>query len=281
MNHKKSASRLWVCLVFLAFPVLTLSGQPSVSGKNLASERLRQTVKQKTRRQTAGIGHPMRLVGRAECFSLNHPSCKGVAPPHNWRSSDNPPQDPAQNTPPSDAWAPQYEPLLKQGMEALWRNEPDKAERLLTKAGDLEPSGPYAFSLLGLCSLYWKQEVAVAEFYMREAIKLGGSAVFRVFHDHDGLFVRICTGYLYISADGVEFRADDAQHSFTADHSSIREFLPNEFVGSEYAAFHVKLRDSQKKTKNYNFAPWTNRYNETDLALRVYRFATGIQPATP
>lgn len=62
-------------------------------------------------------------------------------------------------------------------MEALWRNEPDKAERLLTKAADLEPSGPYAFSLLGLCSLYWKQEVAVAEFYMREAIKLGKCCV--------------------------------------------------------------------------------------------------------
>jgi len=281
MNHKKSTSRLWVCLVFLAFPVLTLSGQPSVSGKNLASERLRQTVKQKTRRQTAGIGHPMRLVGRAECFSLNHPSCKGVAPPHNWRSSDNPPQDPAQNTPPSDAWAPEYEPLLKQGMEALWRNEPDKAERLLTKAADLEPSGPYAFSLLGITYLYWKDQLGAAEYCMREAIKRGGSAVFRVFHDHDGLFVRNCTGYLHISADGVAFQADDGQHTFTADHNSIREFLPNEFVGSEYAAFHVKVRDSQKKTKNYNFAPWTNRHAEKELALRVCRFATRIQPSTP
>jgi hypothetical protein len=116
-------------------------------------------------------------------------------------------------------------------MEALWRNEPDKAERLLTKAADLEPSGPYAFSLLGITYLYWKDQLGAAEYCMREAIKRGGSAVFRVFHDHDGLFVRNCTGYLHISADGVAFQADDGQHTFIADHNSIREFLPNEFVG--------------------------------------------------
>ncbi|QUW01699.1 hypothetical protein J8C02_12460 [Chloracidobacterium sp. MS 40/45] len=208
-------------------------------------------------------------------------NCEDAVLSHNWRAHGNTRQDLAQNTSPSDAWAPEYEPLLKQGMEALWRNEPDKAERLLTKAADLEPSGPYAFSLLGITYLYWKDQLGAAEYCMREAIKRGGSAVFRVFHDHDGLFVRNCTGYLHISADGVAFQADDGQHTFTADHNSIREFLPNEFVGSEYAAFHVKVRDSQKKTKNYNFAPWTNRHAEKELALRVCRFALTIQPSTP
>ncbi len=281
MNPKKGPSWLWVGLASLALPALILSCPLADSEKSLASDRPRQSVKQKPKRQITCTGHPVQPVGLAEPCFINRLSCEGALLSHNGRTANDARQEPAQNTPPSDAWAPGYEVTLREGMVALWKNETDKAERLFLKASELEPSGPYAFSLLGISSLYWKQDVAVAEYYMREAIKRGGSAVFRVFHDHDGLFVRICAGYLHISADGVEFRADDAQHSFTADRSSIREFLPNEFVGSEYAAFHVKVRDSQKKTKNYNFAPWTNRYAETALALRVYGFAMTIQPPTP
>ncbi len=281
MNPKKGPSRLWVGLASLALPALILSCPLSDSGKHLASDRPRQTVKQKPKRQITCPGHPVQPVGLAETFSLERLSCEDAVPSHNWKSPDNTRQEPAQNMPPADAWAPGYEVTLREGMVALWKNETDKAERLFLKASELEPAGPYAFSLLGMSSLYWKQDVAVAEYYMREAVKRGGSAVFRVFHDHDGVFVRTCTGYLHVSADGVEFRADDAQHNFIADRGSIREFLPNEFVGSEYAAFHVKVRDSQKKTKNYNFAPWTNRHAETALALRVYGFAMTMQPSTP
>ncbi len=281
MNPKKGPSRLWVGLASLALPALILSCPLADSGKHLASDRPRQSVKQKPKRQITCTGHPVQPVGWAEPRFINCLGREGALPSRNGRAANDARQEPAQNTPPSDAWAPGYEVTLREGMVALWKNETDKAERLFLKASELEPSGPYAFSLLGISSLYWKQEVAVAEYYMREAIKRGGSAVFRVFHDHDGVFVRNCTGYLHISAEGVAFQADDGQHTFTADRSSIREFLPNEFVGSEYAAFHVKVRDSQKKTKNYNFAPWTNRYAETALALRVYGFAMMIQPTTP
>ncbi|WP_058865874.1 hypothetical protein [Chloracidobacterium thermophilum] len=166
-----------------------------------------------------------------------------------------------------------YDEFFDQGTAALHNEQPDLALTHFTTAASLNPSDPRAFSMLGMTYLYWKQDIAAAERHMQRAIGLGGSAVLRVAHDHDGFFTSVCFGSLFISPQDVTFRADDGRHTFAATRDSIREFKLNAFVGSEYGAFHIKVRTGQNQTKNFNFAPRTQQRSESELAIRLYNAA--------
>ncbi len=174
---------------------------------------------------------------------------------------------------PSDPAGPGYDEFFDQGTAALHNEQPDLALTHFTTAASLNPSDPRAFSMLGMTYLYWKQDIAAAERYMQRAIELGGSGVLRVSHDHDGFFTSFCSGSLFISPQDVTFRADDGQHTFAATRDSIKEFKLNAFVGSEYGAFHIKVRTGQNQTKNFNFAPRTQQRSESELAIRLYNAA--------
>lgn len=175
---------------------------------------------------------------------------------------------------------PDYDEVFDRGVAALRSEQPDLALSHFTTAANLQPGNPRAFSMLGMTYLYWKSDLASAEQNMRRAIGLGGTAVFRVIHDHDGLFVSFCPGSLFISANDVTFRADDGQHTFAASRDSIKEFRINSFVGSEYGAFHIKVRADQNQTKNFNFAPRTNQRYESELAIRLYNTVWTVPPLT-
>src|SRR5207253_912603 len=103
------------------------------------------------------------------------------------------------------------------------------------------------------------------------SLERGGEATFHVFHDHGGTgFSRSCTGWLYVSKNGVRFEAFDSLHKFTARRSEVFEAKKNRFGGgqigpiriggsggggatTDIAAFHVRLHNS--KGDLYNLAP--------------------------
>jgi hypothetical protein len=159
--------------------------------------------------------------------------------------------------------------LTRQATTALQANNPALAIHLLQQAIGLDSSPPTAYALLGFAQLYGLRNPFAAEPPMRAAIERGGSAVFRVFHDHNGSFGQFCQGSFFVSKSGVTFRADDREHTFEARDEEIKEGKLNGFIGAGLGAFHLKVMQGQNKTKNYNFAPLTRHQVESALILNL------------
>ncbi len=105
---------------------------------------------------------------------------------------------------------PDYDDLTDQATVAFKSNNADAALGLLQQAIRLDASRPTAYQLMGFVQLYGKGDIVSAERNMREAIQRGGSAAFRVFHDHaNGFFTDTCSGSLFITRTDVTFKADD------------------------------------------------------------------------
>lgn len=164
-----------------------------------------------------------------------------------------------------------YDDLFDQGVEALKNQDANTALARFTTATGVRPQDPKAYAMLGYTHLYVTRNLPEAERNMAQAINLGGTAVFRVYHDHDGFFGNFCSGSLFVGRNDVTFRADDGKHTFAADRATIKEVKTNGFVGSELGAFHVKVRLGKDKDRNYNFAPLTKQRFESDLVVRLYR----------
>lgn len=97
----------------------------------------------------------------------------------------------------------------------------------LQRAVKLMPNNSRAYQLLGYANLYGLQNFAEAERNMREAVNHGGSAVFRVFHDHNGTFTTGCSGSLYVARDIIRYEADDNVHTFQTLDANIKEIKIN------------------------------------------------------
>jgi hypothetical protein len=121
---------------------------------------------------------------------------------------------------------------------------------------------------------------------MRRAVELGGSASFRVFHDHaGGSFKETCAGTLFVTKTNVTFKADNGLDTFEAEDTLIREIKTNSIAGGAFGAllggrdlgaFHIKVR-RDKETKNYNFAPLTKKKNESELIITLVKSYGGVQ----
>ena len=121
---------------------------------------------------------------------------------------------------------------------------------------------------------------------MRRAIELGGSAAFRVFHDHlNGTFNETCAGTLFVTQTNVTFRADDGRDTFEAARQLIKEIKTNKVSGGAFGvllggkdlgAFHIKVRFGSD-SKNYNFAPLTNKKAESELIIALVKAYGGVQ----
>lgn len=164
-----------------------------------------------------------------------------------------------------------YDDVFDQGVEALKNQDANTALARFATATGIRPEDPKAYAMLGYTHLYVTGNLPEAERNMAQAINLGGTAVFRVYHDHDGFFGNFCSGSLFVGRNDVTFRADDGKHTFAADRATIKEVKTNGFVGSELGAFHVKVRLGKDKDRNYNFAPLTKQRFESDLVVRLYR----------
>ena len=119
--------------------------------------------------------------------------------------------------------------------------------------------------------LYGQKNFSEAEKYMRLAIERGGSAVFRVFHDHGALMTSTCEGSLFIAKDTVRFESDDNNHTFETTDADIKSAkMGNKFTSmfnAKAGAFKIELKNGENK--NFNFAPLTNDAQESKMLIRL------------
>lgn len=166
------------------------------------------------------------------------------------------------------ARSPSYDDLMERALDKSVG--PDETIALLTRAIRLDPSRPEAYQLLGPMLLYEKADVGGAARAMRSAIERGGSAIFRVYHDHaNGTFQDYCEGSLYISKNKVIFESDNGGDSYEVPLNELDEAKMNRFVGNDIGAFHIRIKKPDGKKRNYNFAPATRQAAESRLLLSM------------
>ena len=200
------------------------------------------------------------------------------------RPRPNAPSKPAPA--PAAAKGPDYDDLTDQATAAYDAKNAARATQLLAQAIQLDSTQPRAYQLLGFTQLYLQNNIAEAERNMRRAIELGGSASFRVFHDHaNGSFKETCAGTLFVTRTNVTFKADDGRDTFEAEDSNVREIKTNSLAGGAFGAllggrdlgaFHIKVK-RDKDTKNYNFAPLTKKKNESELIIGLVKSYGGVK----
>lgn len=187
---------------------------------------------------------------------------------------------------PSARRGPDYDDLTDQATAAYYAKDASRASQLLQQAVALDPSQPRAYQLLGFTQLYLQNNLAAAEANMRKAIELGGSAAFRVFHDHaGGSFNSTCSGTLFVTKSNITYKADDGADTFETETTGIKEIKTNNFAGGAFGvmlggkdrgAFHIKVRRASD-TKNYNFAPLTEKRAESELIIKLVQGYGGIK----
>jgi hypothetical protein len=180
-----------------------------------------------------------------------------------------------------------YDELTDEATAAFYARDAGRATQLLQQAIQISPSRPVAYQLLGFTQLYLQGNITEAERNMRRAIELGGSAAFKVFHDHaNGTFRDTCSGTLFVTRSNVTFKADDGAHTFEANDSDIGEIKTNKLVGGAFGAifggagdvgaFHIKVKRGGD-SKNYNFAPLTKKSGESKLIVSLVQSYGGIR----
>lgn len=167
-----------------------------------------------------------------------------------------------------------YDALVDQAVD-LYDNQKNKREAVetLQKAVALDGNNPRAYQLLGFMNLYGMQNLADAEKYMNESLTRGGSAVFRVMHDHNGTFTDTCNGSLYIAKDTVRFESDDNKHTFDTPDSNIKSVKMNSSLVRLFqikpGSYKIVLKSGENKGLNFNFAPNTGSTEESKLVIRL------------
>jgi hypothetical protein len=179
-----------------------------------------------------------------------------------------------------------YDDLTDQATAAFYARDAARATQLLQQAIQVAPQQPRAYQLLGFTQLYLQGNISEAERNMRRAIELGGSAAFRVFHDHaNGTFKETCSGTLFVTRTNVTYKADNGIDTFESDDASIKEVKTNNLAGGTFGAllggrdlgaFHIKVKRG-RDNRNYNFAPLTKKKNEAELIIMLVKGYGGVQ----
>ena len=149
-----------------------------------------------------------------------------------------------------------------------------RAIQTLQKAAQLNPNNPSAYQQLGFMTLYGTTNgFSAAEGFMRKAIDLGGSAVLRVYHDHDGIFKETCTGSLYVARDAVRFESDNNVHTFETTDANIQKVSMNnsfkQLFQTKVGSFKIVLKSEDKNGTKFSFAPLTNDAQESKMVIRL------------
>ena len=176
-----------------------------------------------------------------------------------------------------------YDDLISQAIESYNRdvnsnaaaNSPGRLEAIqtLNKAITMDANNPVGYQQLGFMTLYGTNNgFAAAEANFKKAIELGGSAVFRVFHDHNGTFSDTCNGSLYVSKDNVRFESDDNKHTFDVSDADIKNVKTNNsFIKAfqlKQGSYKIVLKNGDG-SKNFNFAPLTANNEESKIVIRL------------
>lgn len=170
-----------------------------------------------------------------------------------------------------------YNNLLGQAMDSYKKQgNLQDAIRLLGEATRLEPKNPAAYQSLGFIFLYGFKDFAQAEKYMNDAIRLGGSAEFRVFHDDNEIFTQMCQGSLFISRDNVRFESDNKMHAFTTGKSNVSEVKIDNITTPLWikrSVYKIVLRTTGKEPTKFRFSPFSEKQQESEIVKRLARKA--------
>jgi tetratricopeptide (TPR) repeat protein len=143
----------------------------------------------------------------------------------------------------------------------------------LKQAIGVDPIQPRAYQQVGYAYLYGQKNFEQAEIFMKQAIDHGGSAVFRVFHDHGALMTDTCQGSLFVAKDTVRFESDDNKHTFETTDVLIKKVkMASAFFkvfNMRAGAFKIELKTGENDSKNYNFAPLTNDAKESKMIIKL------------
>lgn len=143
----------------------------------------------------------------------------------------------------------------------------------LQQAVQADPNEARAYQQLGYMYLYGQKNFDEAEKNMREAINRGGSAVFRVFHDHDGMMKETCQGSLFIAKDTVRFESDDNKHTFETSDANIKDVKMNSLFKTFYkmkaGSFKIILKSGETDSVKFSFAPLTDNALESKMIIRL------------
>ena len=166
-----------------------------------------------------------------------------------------------------------YETLLDMAIEAFDVQKDSKmADSYLQRAAKLQPNNPRAYQLLGFLNLYGSKKFDAAEEYWKRSISLGGNAILRVTHDHDGSFFTSCKGSLYISKNLLRYESDNNIHTFETRDSNIKSIEVNSrwrrVFQAKSGSFRVVLK-KEDETERYNFAPYSGKTDESKMIIRL------------
>jgi hypothetical protein len=168
-----------------------------------------------------------------------------------------------------------YDDLINLAIQQIGASNFSGAGQTLDRAIALDPSQPRAYQVVGTTLLYGGGDIATVEQFMRKAVDLGGSAVFRVYHDDDGTFNTVCTGSLFVAKDTIRYESDDNRHTFETSTVNVKSAkaqggFRQAFNNQAYpGTFNIKLSSGDKDSKNYNFAPGSGKQTESALILRL------------
>lgn len=143
----------------------------------------------------------------------------------------------------------------------------------LQQAVQTDPNDARAYQQMGYMYLYGQKNFDEAEKNMKEAVTRGGSAVFRVFHDHDGMMKETCQGSLFIAKDTVRFESDDNKHTFETSDANIKDVKMNSLFKSFYklksGSFKIVLKSGETDSVKFSFAPLTDNAMESKMIIRL------------
>lgn len=167
--------------------------------------------------------------------------------------------------------APDYEDLLDRAIFSYKdQKNPKSAVNFLRTALNLRPRDPKAYQMLGFVNLYGLNNLPEAQKYMRESIEKGGSAVFRVYHDDNGDFMRRCSGSLFISPESIRFESDDNVHTFETSTINIEKIKldhKSSKIWKNHTFFKVYLKIGKTEAK-FRFAPITGKEEESKMVAQ-------------
>lgn len=170
-----------------------------------------------------------------------------------------------------DPPTPDYNELLEQAIFTYKdQNNPKNAVHYLETAIKMKPKDSKAYQVMGFVNLYGLNNLTEAQKFMRESILNGGSAVFRVYHDHKTSSIGRCTGSLYVSPEKIRFESDNNVHTFeisTANIEKIKIDRASSKNRKNYPILKVFLKFGKGKT-NFRFAPISGKEDESNMAAQ-------------
>ena len=176
-----------------------------------------------------------------------------------------------------DPPAPDYNELIERAIHTYKEQDnPKNAVRYLETAIKMKPKNAKAYQIMGFVNLYGLNNLPEAQKFMRESIINGGSAVFRVYHNHKGNSLeRSCAGSLYVSPEKIRFESDDNVHTFetlTANVEKIKVDRESSKTRKTSPLFKVFLKLGKGKT-NFRFAPISGKEDESNMVAQFVQEA--------